>query len=68
MIGLGTWGIGGYMEADFSWDEQAIDAIKYAIALGYSHIDTAEVYGAGHTRNHRTSHQTLWKIDTNNYD
>lgn len=49
MIGLGTWGIGGYMEADFSQDEKSIDAIKHAIALGYSHIDTAEVYGAGHT-------------------
>jgi diketogulonate reductase-like aldo/keto reductase len=49
VIGLGTWGIGGYMEADFSKDEEAIDAIKQAISLGYSHIDTAEVYGAGHT-------------------
>ena len=49
MIGLGTWGIGGYMEADFLQDEKSIDSIKHAIALGYSHIDTGEIYGAGHT-------------------
>ena len=49
VIGLGTWGIGGFMETDFSNDEKGIQAIKDAIELGYSHIDTAELYGAGHT-------------------
>lgn len=49
VIGLGTWGIGGFMEADSSKDEEAVQAIKDAIELGYSHIDTAELYGAGHT-------------------
>ena len=48
-LGLGTWGIGGYGEADFSQDEKSIQVIKTAIELGYSHIDTAELYGAGHT-------------------
>jgi len=49
VIGLGTWGIGGFMETDSSNDEEAVQAIKDAIELGYSHIDTAELYGAGHT-------------------
>ena len=49
VIGLGTWGIGGFMEADFSKDKESIQAIRNAIELGYSHIDTAELYGAGHT-------------------
>lgn len=49
VIGLGTWGIGGFMETDSSSDEEAVQSIKDAIELGYSHIDTAELYGAGHT-------------------
>ena len=49
VIGLGTWGIGGFMETDFSKDEESIQAIKDAINLGYTHIDTAELYGAGHS-------------------
>ncbi|MDD4332748.1 MAG: aldo/keto reductase [Patescibacteria group bacterium] len=49
VIGLGTWGIGGFTETDSSKDTEAIQAIKDAIELGYSHIDTAELYGAGHT-------------------
>jgi diketogulonate reductase-like aldo/keto reductase len=49
VIGLGTWGIGGFMESDNSKDNEEIQAIRDAIKLGYSHIDTAELYGAGHT-------------------
>jgi len=49
VIGLGTWGIGGYLEPDYTKDKELIKIIKEAIALGYSHIDTAELYGAGHT-------------------
>ncbi len=49
VLGLGTWGIGGFREADYSKDKEATQAIKDAIELGYSHIDTAELYGAGHT-------------------
>jgi diketogulonate reductase-like aldo/keto reductase len=48
-LGLGTWGIGGFMETDSSNDEKAIQAIKDAISLGYTHIDTAELYGSGHS-------------------
>ena len=48
-IGLGTWGIGGGMSPDYSPDKQAIEAIRYAIELGMNHIDTAEIYGGGHS-------------------
>lgn len=48
VLGLGTWLIGGASEADYSKDEQTIQAIKSAIDLGYNHIDTAEYYGNGH--------------------
>lgn len=48
VLGLGTWLIGGATEADYSNDENAIQAIKKAIELGYYHIDTAEYYGNGH--------------------
>ena len=47
-IGFGTWRIGGGMSPDYSHDREAIEAIKYAIKLGMTHIDTAEIYGAGH--------------------
>jgi diketogulonate reductase-like aldo/keto reductase len=49
VLGLGTWGIGGFMDTDSSNDEKSIQAIKDAIDLGYTHIDTAELYGAGHS-------------------
>jgi diketogulonate reductase-like aldo/keto reductase len=48
VIGLGTWEIGGRTEADYSKDEAAVEAIMAAIKMGYTHIDTAESYGAGH--------------------
>jgi diketogulonate reductase-like aldo/keto reductase len=49
VIGLGTWGIGGFLEKDPTNDEESIRAIRYAIELGYTHIDTAELYAAGHS-------------------
>ncbi len=48
VLGLGTWLIGGDLEPDYSDDANAISAIKKAIELGYSHLDTAEMYGNGH--------------------
>jgi len=47
-IGLGTWKIGGGMMPDYSMDRKAIEAIRYAVELGMTHIDTAEIYGGGH--------------------
>ncbi|MCX8201314.1 MAG: aldo/keto reductase [Candidatus Caldarchaeum sp.] len=47
-IGFGTWGIGGRETADYSMDDKAVEAIRYAVELGMNHIDTAEIYAAGH--------------------
>jgi diketogulonate reductase-like aldo/keto reductase len=49
VIGQGTWGLGGGMTPDTSNDEMATNVIRTAIELGYTHIDTAEMYGGGHT-------------------
>ncbi|MCL7382688.1 MAG: aldo/keto reductase [Thaumarchaeota archaeon] len=49
VIGFGTWEIGGRFTPDYSADKQAIEIIKLAINKGITFIDTAEVYGAGHS-------------------
>jgi len=49
VLGLGTWEIGGGMSRDASKDTEGITAIRKAIEIGYTHIDTAEMYGAGHS-------------------
>lgn len=48
VLGAGTWGMGGKMEKDTSRDKENIIALKTAISLGITHIDTAELYGKGH--------------------
>lgn len=48
VLGLGTFGMGGGLRPDYSQDEKYLDAISYAISKGITHIDTAEIYGAGH--------------------
>jgi diketogulonate reductase-like aldo/keto reductase len=48
-IGFGTWTIGGSMTEDPSRDDEGIARIREAIDIGYTHIDTAEMYGGGHT-------------------
>lgn len=48
VLGLGTWNMGGGMMADTTYDKENIHAIKTAIELGITHIDTAEMYGDGH--------------------
>lgn len=50
VYGLGTWQMGGRKEADPTNDDEAdIDAIKYAISCGVTHLDTAENYATGHS-------------------
>lgn len=51
-VGLGTWAIGGGGWA-FAWgpqdDEESVATIRYAIEQGVNWIDTAPVYGLGHS-------------------
>ncbi len=50
-VGLGTWAMGGPWQ--FGWgpqdDEQALAAIRTALDMGINWIDTAPVYGLGHS-------------------
>ncbi|MCS7203716.1 MAG: aldo/keto reductase [Thermodesulfovibrio sp.] len=48
-VGMGTWEIGGGLTPDYSLDEEAIQALKVGIELGMTLIDTAEMYGRGHS-------------------
>jgi len=48
-LGLGTWEMGGRDGSNNSADDKEIEAICFALEIGYSHIDTAEIYGMGHT-------------------
>ena len=51
-VGLGTWAIGG-SGWEFSWgpqnDEEAIAAIMTGLEQGVNWIDTAAIYGLGHS-------------------
>ena len=49
VVGLGTWGIGGEMRPDSSRDEAGIRALRLGLDLEMKFIDTAEMYGAGHS-------------------
>lgn len=51
-IGFGSWAVGGG-KWEFGWgdqdDNESIEAIHRALALGVNWIDTAAVYGLGHS-------------------
>jgi len=51
VIGFGAWGIGGPWR--FGWgpvdDDDSIAAIRRAVELGVTWVDTAAVYGLGHS-------------------
>lgn len=49
VLGLGTWGIGGESNPDYTKDAHLVDLLRQIIAMGYQHIDTAEMYAQGHT-------------------
>lgn len=48
VLGVGTWGMGGRQVEDRSRDDEEVQAIRVALDLGMTHVDTAEYYGAGH--------------------
>lgn len=48
-IGYGTWKIGGGSTPNRAVDEKSLAALRYALEIGYTHIDTAEMYASGHS-------------------
>ena len=48
-LGFGTWKIGGGSYADPKLDSASLTALRSALEVGYTHFDTAEMYGGGHT-------------------
>jgi len=48
-IGFGTWKIGGGSYRDSNIDSVSLAALRSALDVGYTHIDTAEMYASGHT-------------------
>jgi len=48
-IGFGTWKIGGNSTPNRAVDEKSLAALRYALEIGYTHIDTAEMYASGHS-------------------
>jgi diketogulonate reductase-like aldo/keto reductase len=48
-IGFGTWKIGGNSSANHEVDSKSLAALRYALEIGYTHFDTAEVYASGHS-------------------
>src|SRR5437879_1279905 len=51
-VGLGAWAIGG-PDGAAAWgtqdDNQSVAAIRYAVECGINWIDTAAIYGLGHS-------------------
>jgi len=48
-VGMGTWAIVRGKTSDMSNDAKAVEALRLGLDLGMSLIDTAEMYGAGHS-------------------
>jgi aryl-alcohol dehydrogenase-like predicted oxidoreductase len=48
-IGVGAGGLGGFDHPDYSHDTDAVTALSLSFARGISFVDTAEVYGGGHS-------------------
>ncbi|MGC9599585.1 MAG: aldo/keto reductase [Minisyncoccia bacterium] len=48
VFGIGTWYMGGGLEADTRNDEKDIHALRASMDVGITHIDSAELYGRGH--------------------
>jgi len=48
-IGFGTWKIGGNSSANPALDSKSLAALRFALEVGYTHFDTAEMYASGHS-------------------
>jgi len=49
VLGLGTWGIGGFSSRFLGGDEEGGQALRFGLELGMRFIDTAEMYAKGHS-------------------
>ena len=49
VLGMGTWGIGGFSSRLFGEEDNVICALQLGLELGMKFIDTAEMYGHGHS-------------------
>ena len=49
VLGLGTWGIGGFSTKSMVSDDDDIRSLTFGLDLGMRFIDTAEMYAGGHT-------------------
>src|SRR5581483_4357844 len=49
VVGYGAWQAGGSSWGERRPDDEVIDAMRAAIDSGQTWIDTAEVYGSGHS-------------------
>jgi len=49
VLGLGTWGIGGFSAKNSAGDEGDVKALTLGLNLGMQLIDTAEMYASGHS-------------------
>lgn len=49
VLGLGTWGMGGLSSRSIKNDHEAVTALRLGLQLEMSFVDTAEMYGGGHT-------------------
>jgi len=63
-LGFGAWAVGGPYE--FGWgpvdDRESISAIRYAIDRGVTWVDTAAVYGRGHSEEIVGRALQPWKV------
>lgn len=46
-VGFGTWKMGGNSTPNHSVDDKSLAALRYALEIGYTHFDTAEMYADG---------------------
>jgi diketogulonate reductase-like aldo/keto reductase len=49
VLGLGTWGIGGFSGRILGGEDLDVQALRLGLELGMRFIDSAEMYGHGHS-------------------
>ena len=49
VLGLGTWGIGGFSDRHLGSEDKAVRALRLGLELGMRFLDTAEIYANGHS-------------------